>query len=161
MSAHESFKSSTTTLSLFFDGHGEGGNASSSTRRYHENGNGSSRTIFDVDGGGKLGGKEDGDDGIDPSMIKEEVYGVLEAIDYHKGVLWGDNGQKVINAAAKAREDERLRLQKKGKKRDSNPITDDLRLILVAAKKLGVAQMFFYCSFYCLSFLLFARPYVF
>ena len=118
---------------------GEGGNASSSTRRYHENGNGSSRTIFDVDGGGKLGGKEDGDDGIDPSMIKEEVYGVLEAIDYHKGVLWGDNGQKVINAAAKAREDERLRLQKKGKKRDSNPITDDLRLILVAAKKRGVS----------------------
>jgi hypothetical protein len=120
----------TPTLNLSSNGN--------TTRRYHENSNGTHRILFDEEEGGKLGVKEDNGDEIDPNMIKEEVYDVLEAIDYHQGVMWGDNGQKVINAAAKAREDERLRMQQNGKKKKDHPITDDLRTILVAAKARGI-----------------------
>ena len=86
----------------------------------------------------KLAAKEDADEGIDTAMIKEEVYDVLEAIDYHQGVMWGDNGQKVIRAAAKAREEERLRLKQGKKEAKYSPVSDDLRAILVAAKARGI-----------------------
>ena len=55
-----------------------------STRRYHENSNGSLQPSFTEE---KLAAKEDADEGIDTAMIKEEVYDVLEAIDYHQGVM--------------------------------------------------------------------------
>ena len=109
--------------------------ANGSTRRYHENSNGFSRPSFPEE---KLAAKEDADEGIDAAMIKEEVYDVLEAIDYHQGVMWGDNGQKVIRAAAKAREEEQLRLQQGNRGNKYSPISDDLRAILVAAKARGV-----------------------
>ena len=44
----------------------------------------------------------DGDDGnvdeIDAAIIKEEVKEVLDAIDYHQGTLWPEEGKAVLQA---------------------------------------------------------------
>jgi hypothetical protein len=82
--------------------------------------------------------EEGGDDGnareIDAAMIKEEVKDVLDAIDYHQGTLWPEEGKAVLQAIAKAREEDAAA----GGRGRVPVITQDLKMVLASARARGI-----------------------
>jgi hypothetical protein len=79
------------------------------------------------------------DQDADADTIKEEVNEVLNAIDYHQGILWPENDQKIIAGIAKARAQAQAEALEQGNGRKGPIISQDLRMILTAATHRGVS----------------------